>query len=177
MERGMESEAFYGLSARGWDGSEVSLGSFRGCVIMIANVASSCKFAESNYKSFAGLLDKFYRKGLRILLFPCNQYLGQESRPIEEIREEVSKKYSDRFVVFDKVDVFGKGAHPVFRHLVNTKNGKGRLGNFIKWNFTKFLVDRKGCVVKRFGPSDIVKEDDENLLRSIEDGENGMQNS
>ncbi|WEL38020.1 glutathione peroxidase [Encephalitozoon hellem] len=165
----MESEAFYSLKARKWDGSEVDFESFRGCALIIANVASSCKLAESNYKSLANLLSKFYKKGLRILLFPCNQYFNQESKPIEEIHEEVSNKYSDKFEIFDKVDVFGGKTHPVFKHLINTKNGGGMLGNFIKWNFTKFLIDRRGRVVKRFGPTSVVEEDDECLLSSIEE--------
>lgn len=165
----MESESFYSLSAQKWDGSKVDLETFKGCVLIIVNVASSCKLAESNYKSFVKLLSKFYKKGLRILLFPCNQYLKQESKPIEEIREDIAKKYSDKFEIFDKIDVFGEEIYPVFKHLINTENGKGTFGNFIKWNFTKFLIDRQGHVVKRLGPTSVVKEDDKCLLNSIDD--------
>lgn len=168
MEQGAESEAFYNLSAHMWNGEKVDFEAFRGCVLLIANVASSCKFAKSNYKSFVELLEKYFKKGLRILLFPCNQYLGQEPGEVEEIWNEVSEKYSDKLELFEKVNAFGKDIHPVFKHLIATENGRGTLGNFIKWNFTKFLVDRTGRVVKRFGPSEIVKEDDEDLVRSIE---------
>ncbi|ADM11038.1 glutathione peroxidase [Encephalitozoon intestinalis ATCC 50506] len=175
MDQNLESQTFYNLSARGWNGEEVNFSVFRGCVLIIVNVASSCKLAEGNYKSFVGLLEKFYKKNLRILLFPCNQYLGQEPKPIERIHREVSEKYSDKFEVMDKVEVFGENAHPVFKHLTSTKNGKGTFGNFIKWNFTKFLVDRSGHVVKRFGPSNIIKEDEECLLNII--GDEGEEQS
>ncbi|KAH9412066.1 glutathione peroxidase [Ordospora pajunii] len=178
-----ESQMFYNLSGTDWSGNEVNFSAFEGCVLLIVNVASDCKFASMNYKNLTKLLKRYYEKGLRILLFPCNQYGNQEPKSIEEIHgvvngylrgdesENDAGNGDERFELFDKVDVKGKNQHEVFKHLTNAKNGK--MMSFITpimWNFTKFLVDRSGNVVKRFLTFRTVDMEDKDLLRCI-DGE------
>lgn len=160
-----ESRKFYALSAVDASGRTVQFNEFRGHPLIIVNVATLCGLATSNYENLAGLLRKYHGKGLRILVFPCNQYLGQEPGTMEEI-EQNAVCFSDMFVLFSKVDVFGKNIHPVFRHL--TEHSSGLFGSFIKWNFTKFLVSRAGEVVKRISPRSVVGEDDRDLVECVE---------
>lgn len=161
-----ESRKFYELEAVDYNGETISFSRFRKCVLIVVNVASLCGFADRNYGNLAELLKLYYNKGLRVLVFPCNQYLNQEPKPIHEIRKKVLE-YSDKFTVFDKVDVCGGKIHPVFKHL--TKYGPGFLGSYIKWNFTKFLIGPDGKVVKRLGPNSVFSKDDEDLLRCMKE--------
>ncbi|KAM0671561.1 glutathione peroxidase [Ordospora colligata] len=175
-----ESAAFYKLSATKWNGDKIDFSAFEGFVLLIINVASKCKLAPKNYENFAMLLERYYDKGLRILLFPCNQYLSQEPEDINKIHDKVFdylkgdnnekdlNNNNERFELFDKVDVYGDNKHEVFNHLTKTKNGKGIFNlNFIKWNFEKFLVDRSGKVVKRISPYNTIDVDDKYLLNCI----------
>ena len=145
-----EAKTVYEFSATLLDGREVSLEEFRGRVLLIVNTASRCGFTPQ----YAGL-EEIYRKhrerGFAVLGFPCNQFGAQEPGPNAEIGAFCEKNYGVDFPMFSKVDVNGPSAHPLYRFL--TKAKRGLLGSGIKWNFTKFLIDRQGYVVDRFGPS------------------------
>ncbi len=140
------------FSARTIDGEEQSLADYRGKVMLIVNTASKCGFTPQ----YAGL-EKLYRdnqdKGLVVLGFPCDQFGHQEPGDENEIKNFCSLSYDVSFPMFAKVDVNGANAHPLYKHL--TREKKGLLGTTsVKWNFTKFLVDREGNVVERYAPTD-----------------------
>lgn len=133
-------------------GAHVSLSEFAGKVMLIVNVASKCGFTPQ-YKGLEELYQKYKDKGLVILGFPCNQFGGQEPGSDEEIQSFCQLNYGVSFPVMGKVDVNGASADPLFVWL--KQSAPGLLGTeLIKWNFTKFLVDKNGDVVKRFGPQD-----------------------
>jgi glutathione peroxidase-family protein len=164
MKNPREAEEFYELEAKDADGRAVKFSAFKGHPLIIVNVASLCGLADRNYSNLAGLLKAYHRGGLRVLLFPCNQYLRQEPGTIAEIKR-LAGGYSTNFIIFDKVNVIGKEIHPVFNHLVN--HSTGTLGSHIKWNFTKFVVNKDGLIVKRVGPTDLIKEDDKVLVECM----------
>ena len=137
---------FHATSIRGDD---VSLERYRGKVLLIVNVASRCGFTPQ-YTGLQSLYDKYHDRGLEILAFPCNQFGGQEPGSDEEVLSFCSLNYDVKFDLFSKVQVNGDQAHPLFQYL--KQEDPGLLGSEgIKWNFTKFLVDRDGRVLKRFG--------------------------
>jgi len=142
----------YDFSARDLDGQEHSLDEFRGKAMLVVNTASKCGFTPQ----YTGL-EQLYRdnadKGLVVLGFPCDQFGHQEPGDAEEIRNFCSLSYDVSFPMFDKIEVNGGNAHPLWKWLKKEK--PGLLGiESIKWNFTKFLVDRSGKVVKRYAPTD-----------------------
>ena len=114
------------------------------------NVASKCGFTPQ-YEGLQNLYEKYHDQGLEIIGFPSNQFLAQEPGTNEEIQEFCQVNYGVQFQVFGKIDVNGSGADPLYQYL--TKEAKGILGGAIKWNFTKFLVDRDGNIVKRYAPN------------------------
>ncbi|XP_076166440.1 uncharacterized protein LOC143146229 [Ptiloglossa arizonensis] len=141
----------YDFSARDIHGKEVSLKKYRGRVCIIVNVASNCGLTDKNYKELVHLYEKYSEKeGLRILAFPSNQFGGQEPGTSEEILDFV-KKYNVTFDVYEKVDVNGEGAHPLWKWLKSQAGGY--LTDSIKWNFTKFIVNKEGKVVSRYAPT------------------------
>ncbi|HEY1186172.1 MAG TPA: glutathione peroxidase [Gemmata sp.] len=132
------------------DGKPTTLEPYRGQVLLVVNVASKCGFT-GQYKGLEELYRKYKDRGLVILGFPCNQFMGQEPGNAEEIQSFCSLEYDVTFPMFAKVDVNGASAHPLYHHLKSA--ARGTLGTRgIKWNFTKFLVDRTGNVVSRHGP-------------------------
>lgn len=134
------------------DGKEVSLSQYRGKVLLIVNVASRCGFTPQ-YSGLEELYKSFQSRGLEILGFPCNQFGGQEPGSENEIKNFCETNYQITFPLFGKIEVNGKSAHPLYQDL--KKAAKGIFGSeAIKWNFTKFLVDSSGNVVKRFAPTD-----------------------
>ena len=142
------------------DGSTTNLSSHQGEVMLIVNVASQCGFTPQ-YEGLEALHRRYADRGFEVLGFPCNQFMGQEPGTAEEIQEFCSTTYGITFPMFAKIDVNGDSAHPLFRFLKESK--PGTLGTeSIKWNFTKFLVDRSGKVVKRYAPQtkpeDIAKD-------------------
>jgi glutathione peroxidase len=140
----------YGFSAKTLAGKEVSLRDYAGKVILVVNTASKCGFTPQ-YRGLEKLYQDYQDRGLVILGFPCNQFGQQEPGTASQITEFCELNYGVTFPVFDKVDVNGPGAHPLFNFLVDEK--PGLLGSKkIKWNFTKFLVNRQGEVVRRFAP-------------------------
>ncbi|CAO2143979.1 unnamed protein product [Urochloa humidicola] len=143
--------SIYGITVRDIRGNEVKLSEYTGKVLLIVNVASQCGLTNSNYKELNVLYDKYREKGLEILAFPCNQFAGQEPGSNEDIQETVCTRFKAEFPIFDKINVNGKDAAPLFKYLKSQKGGF--LGDGIKWNFTKFLVDKDGKVVGRYAPT------------------------
>ncbi|VTR92624.1 glutathione peroxidase : Glutathione peroxidase OS=Sulfurospirillum barnesii (strain ATCC 700032 / DSM 10660 / SES-3) GN=Sulba_2121 PE=3 SV=1: GSHPx [Gemmata massiliana] len=132
------------------DNTPTTLEQHRGKVLLVVNVASKCGFT-GQYKGLEELYRKYKDRGLVLLGFPCNQFMAQEPGNAEEIQSFCSLKYDVTFPMFAKVDVNGKNEHPLYSHLKDA--ARGTLGTRgIKWNFTKFLVDRAGNVVARYGP-------------------------
>ncbi len=141
----------YGETARRIDGSNVALGDWRGQVLLIVNTASKCGFTPQ-YEGLEALHKLYAPRGFAVLGFPCNQFGGQEPGDAAEIASFCKLTYDVDFPMFDKVEVNGANAHPLWRML--KKAAPGLLGiEAIKWNFTKFLVDRAGHVVERFAPA------------------------
>jgi glutathione peroxidase len=142
----------YDFTARDIDGNERSLAEFQGKTLLIVNVASKCGFTPQ-YTGLEALWRDDKDKGLVVLGFPCDQFGHQEPGDEAEIRNFCSTSYDVSFPMFAKIEVNGDGAHPLYKWLKS--EGKGILGSeSIKWNFTKFLVDRNGQVVKRYAPTD-----------------------
>ena len=148
--------ALYELSAKRIDGSKQSMADYRGKVVLIVNVASGCGFTPQ-YEGLEALWRKYRKRGLVVLGFPCNQFGGQEPDDEAAIGRFCSLTYDVSFPMFAKVDVNGDATHPVFAFL--KAGAPGVLGTEgVKWNFTKFLVDRKGKVVGRYASA--VKPED-----------------
>ena len=146
--------AIYQFSPLALDGRAMGLEQFRGRVLLIVNTASQCGFTPQ-YAGLEKLYRTFKERGFAVLGFPCNQFGGQEPGSAAEIEAFCEAKYGLSFPLFAKIEVNGAGAHPLYRFLKHEQPGTlGILGvRRIKWNFTKFLVDRQGNVVERFGPS------------------------
>jgi len=139
----------YDFEVNRLNGDPVKLGEYRGKVLLIVNTASKCGFTPQ-YRGLEALYCKFNARGLEILGFPCNQFGKQEPGGPEEIAEFCSVNYGVTFPMFEKIEVNGKGAHPLYRYLKS--EARGVLGSEpIKWNFTKFLVGRDGEVIERYG--------------------------
>ncbi|TCP61497.1 glutathione peroxidase [Baia soyae] len=141
---------FYQLSVVLSNGQEKSFEDYRGKAVLLVNTASKCGFTPQ-YKGLQELYETYHDQGLEVIGFPCNQFMGQEPGSNEEIQEFCEINYGVKFPITDKIDVNGSDAHPVFQYL--TQEARGILGEAIKWNFTKFLVDPSGNVVKRFAPT------------------------
>lgn len=142
----------YDIGVTTLDGQTGTLAPYKGKVLLIVNVASRCGLTP-HYAGLEALYRAHKDKGLTVLGFPCNQFGGQEPGTPEEIRTFCSSNYDVTFPMFAKIDVNGDGAHPLYRLLKGEQ--AGILGTeAIKWNFTKFLVDRDGTVVERFAPTD-----------------------
>ena len=138
----------YAFSTISLEGKPVKLHAFRGKVALVVNTASQCSFTPQ-YAGLEELHKVFHAKGFYVLGFPCNQFGNQEPGEAAEIRSFCQKNYGVSFPMFDKIDVNGAGAHPLYKWL--TSAAPGFLGTrAIKWNFTKFLVGRDGHVVRRY---------------------------
>jgi len=154
-EPGSEQPAsIYDFSADLLDGTTVRLDQFRDRVLLIVNTASQCGFTPQ-YAGLEALYARYREQGLEVLGFPSNQFGAQEPGTAAQIGAFCEKNYGVTFPMFAKIDVNGANAHPLYRHLRKQKPGMlGILaGGRIGWNFTKFLVDRRGSVVKRYAPS------------------------
>ena len=140
----------YEFTAKSLDGEDVSLKQYAGKVLLIVNTASKCGFTPQ-YERLEALHRELAPRGFAVLGFPCNQFGAQEPGDAKQIEAFCETKYDVTFPMFAKIDVNGSHAHPLFNHLKNAKSGL--LGPSIKWNFTKFLVDRSGRVVGRYAPT------------------------
>jgi glutathione peroxidase len=150
----------YDFSAKTIRGEEQSLADYKGKVLLIVNTASKCGFTPQ-YKELQELYEQYRDRGFVVLGFPCNQFGHQEPGTEEEIKQFCQANYGVTFPMFAKVDVNGENAHPLFQYL--KEKAPGMLGTkAIKWNFTKFLVDRNGNVIARFAsqtrPSELKSE-------------------
>jgi len=141
----------YQYSAKSNSGDTVELASYQGKVMLIVNTASDCGFTPQ-YQGLQTLYQQHQAKGLEILAFPCNQFKQQENGSDAEIKQFCDLRFNIKFPLFSKIDVNGDNAHPLYDHLKT--QAPGILGSKgIKWNFTKFLINRKGEVIKRYAPS------------------------
>ncbi|NGZ76017.1 glutathione peroxidase [Saccharibacillus alkalitolerans] len=155
----------YEYEARMSGGKEVKLSDYQGKVVLIVNTASKCGFTPQ-FQGLQELYDKYHERGLEILGFPSNQFNEQDPGTNEEIVEFCQLNYGVKFPMFEKVDVKGNGAHPLFQYL--SEEAPGLMGSkSVKWNFTKFLIDKEGKPVKRFAPQtspEQLEKDIEKLL-------------
>ena len=147
------------------EGEIITLDSFRGQVMLVVNVASKCGFTNQ-YEGLEKLYKSYAAKGLVVLGFPCNQFAGQEPGSEKEIMDFCNLNYGVTFPMFAKVEVNGNNTHPLYIHLKEQQPGLLGSGS-IKWNFTKFLVDRNGTVVKRFAPSKKISEIEDEMSKLL----------
>lgn len=156
---------FYDFSALRMNGQEVSMDQYKGKVVLVVNTASKCGLTPQ-FKDLEEIYQEYRDMGLEILGFPCNQFANQDSGSNEEIHEFCQLNYGVTFTMFQKIYVNGENEHPLYKYLKNET--KGILGKQIKWNFTKFLIDSEGNVIKRYAPTILpskIKDDIEKLLK------------
>jgi glutathione peroxidase-family protein len=146
-----EAKSIYEFTVKDIDGNEVSLEKYKGFVVLIVNVATNCGLTTNNYKQLNEVYDKYRERGLRILAFPCNQFNGQEPGCDADIKEFAKKKKVE-YDMFSKIDVNGNSAIPLYKYL-KEKQGGFLWMNGIKWNFSKFLVNKQGVPVSRYAPT------------------------
>ncbi|XP_042507431.1 probable phospholipid hydroperoxide glutathione peroxidase [Macadamia integrifolia] len=149
--RAATEKSIHDFTVKDIDGKDVSLSKFKGKVLLIVNVASKCGLTTSNYMELSHLYEKYKTQGVEILAFPCNQFGGQEPGSNTEIKQFACTRFKAEFPIFDKVDVNGPSTAPVYQFLKSSAGGF--LGDLIKWNFEKFLVDKNGKVVERYPPT------------------------
>ena len=151
----MADKTFYDFQATTLQGEDVSMDAYRDQVVLVVNTASECGFTPQ-FEGLEELYTTYKDKGFTVLGFPCNQFGGQEPLDGDGIQEFCQVNYGVSFPMFEKIDVNGSGAHPLFDYL---KDEQGSiLGKKIKWNFTKFLIDRSGTPVDRFAPTTTPKK-------------------
>jgi Glutathione peroxidase len=141
---------FYDFTAMAMNGDDINMSKYKGEVVLVVNTATKCGLAPQ-FEELEELHNKYGDKGLNILGFPCNQFANQESGSNDQIQNSCRLDFGVTFQLFEKIDVNGDSAHPLYQFL--KKEAKGTLGNNIKWNFTKFLVDKEGNVIKRYAPT------------------------
>lgn len=182
------AQSVYDFNVKNDEGKEVSLSDYKGKVMLIVNTATRCGFTPQ-YKELEELYQKYSQSGLEILDFPCNQFGQQAPGSIEEIHNFCTANFNIHFPQFDKIDVNGDNAHPLFTYLKSKQAFGGfdlneRLGKLlddmmrkkdpefdknpdIKWNFTKFLIDRQGNVIKRFEPTDKMADVEMEIAKAL----------
>jgi glutathione peroxidase len=153
------------LKATRNDGKEEGLDSYKGKVLLVVNTASQCGFTPQ-YKGLQELYTKHREKGFEVLGFPCDQFGHQEPGSDEEIHSFCERNFGVTFPLFKKIEVNGDNTHPVFEYL--KKNAPGLLGQRIKWNFTKFLVDGQGKVIKRYAPTTTPEKIESDIQQLLE---------
>jgi len=185
------AQDIYGISVKNDRGEDVSLADYKGKVLLIVNTATRCGFTPQ-YEELEALYDAYASKGLEILDFPCNQFGEQAPGSIEEIHQFCTSKYDIHFPQFDKIDVNGDAASPLFTYLKSQQGFKGfdekdRMGKLldgmlrkkdpdyaknpdIKWNFTKFLVTRDGRVIRRYEPTEKLSTVEADIKRELAAG-------
>ncbi|GAA0824563.1 glutathione peroxidase [Clostridium tertium] len=156
--------SFYEYSAKNIDGKEINMSDYKGNIILVVNTASKCGFTPQ-LKDLEELYKEYKDSGVEILGFPCNQFLNQEPGENKEVKNFCQINYGVTFNMFEKIDVNGSNTHPIYKYLKEQE--KGLLTKDIKWNFTKFLIDKEGNVIKRYSPTTSplkIKTDIEKLL-------------
>ena len=156
--------SFYEYSAINIDGKEINMSDYKGHIILVVNTASKCGFTPQ-LKDLEELYKEYKDSGVEILGFPCNQFLNQEPGENKEVKNFCQINYGVTFNMFEKIDVNGSNTHPIYKYLKEQE--KGLLTKDIKWNFTKFLIDKEGNVIKRYSPATSplkIKTDIEKLL-------------
>lgn len=156
--------SFYEYSAKNIDGKEINMSDYKGNIILVVNTASKCGFTPQ-LKNLEELYKEYKDSGVEILGFPCNQFLNQEPGENKEVKNFCQINYGVTFNMFEKIDVNGSNTHPIYKYLKEQE--KGLLTKDIKWNFTKFLIDKEGNVIKRYSPATSplkIKTDIEKLL-------------
>ncbi|MBE9917197.1 glutathione peroxidase [Paenibacillus donghaensis] len=157
----------YDYQAHTLQGKAVPLSDYEGKVLLIVNTASKCGFTPQ-YRGLQDLYEKYHKRNFEILGFPSNQFAHQEPGNNEEIAEFCQVNYGVSFPMFEKTDVNGEDAHPLFKYL--TEQAPGVLGSkAIKWNFTKFLVDKEGHVIKRYSPQTTPDKLEEDVIKLLGD--------
>lgn len=161
----MAGENVYDFTVRDIQGNEKSMADYKGNVLLIVNTASKCGFTPQ-FEGLQGLHQDLGDKGFEVLGFPCNQFMNQDPGNDDAISQFCSLNYGVDFPMFSKIEVNGPDAHPLYQFL--KKQAKGLMGSEkVKWNFTKFLVNREGNVVKRYPPTakpESIRADIEKLL-------------
>jgi glutathione peroxidase len=158
------AKSIYDFEMKNIDGKPVPLSQFKGKVILIVNVASKCGFTPQ-YKGLQEIYNKYKDRGFVILGFPANNFREQEPGTNEQIKEFCTTNYGVEFPMFAKISVLGDDIHPLYRFLTQKKNDPTASGD-IRWNFDKFLVDRKGTIINRFQPK--TTPTDPGLIEAIE---------
>ncbi|MEG1256246.1 glutathione peroxidase [Clostridium sp.] len=156
---------FYDFSARKMNGQEMNMEEYKGKTVMIVNTASKCGFTPQ-FKELEEIYKEYKDRGFEILGFPCNQFKQQDPLSNKEINEFCQLNYGVTFTMFEKIDVNGEEAHPLYKFLKS--EAKGAFGEKIKWNFTKFLINSEGKVISRYAPTTSpisIKDDIEKLLK------------
>ncbi|MQL68974.1 hypothetical protein Taro_001282 [Colocasia esculenta] len=149
--RSVGKKSIHEFTVKDTRGKDVDLAGYKGKVLLVVNVASKCGFTESNYTQLTELYNKYRNKDFEILAFPCNQFLRQEPGTSQEAENFACTRYKAEYPIFQKIRVNGPDVAPVYKFLKASKSGF--LGSRIKWNFTKFLVDKEGIVIGRYGPT------------------------
>jgi glutathione peroxidase len=147
----MSTSSIYDFEANTLAGKKVSLDQYKGKTVVVVNTASKCGLTPQ-YEGLEKLYQKYKNDGLVVLGFPCNQFGSQEKGSSDEISEFCEINYGVSFPMFEKIEVNGNNAHPLYKYLKSELSG-GLLGSRIKWNFTKFVIDKEGNPVKRFAPT------------------------
>ncbi|XP_022758181.1 probable glutathione peroxidase 4 isoform X6 [Durio zibethinus] len=143
-------KSIHDFTVKDGSGQDVDLSIYKGKVLLIDNVASKCGFTNWNYTQLTDLYNRYKHQGLEILAFPCNQFLKQEPGSSQEVQQFACTRYKAEYPIFQKVCVNGPNTEPVYKFLKSNKSGF--MGTRIKWNFTKFLVDKDGLPLGRYSP-------------------------
>lgn len=164
----MKLKTVYDFEANTLAGKKISLKEYQGKSLVIVNTASQCGLTPQ-YEGLEELYQKYKDQGLVVLGFPCNQFGNQEKGNSEQIQEFCQVNYGVSFPMFEKIEVNGNNAHPLYKFLKSKLSG-GLLGSKIKWNFTKFLIDQNGVPIKRYAPTTVPKKMEKDIEKVINHG-------
>lgn len=160
----VEASSIYDFTLKDIDGNDVNLGKYKGNVLLIVNTASRCGYTPQ-YEALQAIFERYRDQGFYVLGFPANNFMGQEPGTEKEIKAFCTLKYNVTFPMFSKISVTGSDQHPLYRFLTNKKTNP-EFGGDISWNFNKFLINRNGKIVARFGSKE--KPDDPAVIAAIE---------
>lgn len=160
----MKAQSFYEFNIHTPKGELIEMSSYKGKVVLVVNTATKCGLAPQ-FDGLEQLHEKYKDKGLVVLGFPCDQFLNQEPETNETVVEACRINHGVTFQLFEKIDVNGKNTHPIFTYLKSELGGF--LGSTIKWNFTKFLINKDGKPVKRYSPTTVPDKIEEDILKLL----------